>query len=865
MTLGSELFFALFNNLAIFIVLVAIYGISLNKGKHLHSPLYHQIQSGILFGLFAVGSMYARIPVADGVIVDQRNAVIALSGMFGGPITAAIAAIFPAIFRIHLGGAGVLSGVVGVFLAAGSGVLTHYLLNPERSNIRLAAATLLATVGILPGFLIYGPWPRGWELLKEMVLPYGLAIMLGIFLAGILLRREKLRFKAELQIRHDKERFKDFAESASDWFWELDENFRFVFISNKIEAITGHKPESFIGLRLNSPEDFHMVDMEWNGLLERLSKHQLIQDWEFSFHNTTGDYQTFQMNGIPVIDTNGVFVGYRGTTTDITDQKQNEDSLHQALHKSKVANEAKSQFVANMSHEVRTPMNGILGAAQLLAETPLTEEQQDYMKIVRNSCDSLSELVGDVLDLSKLDNDIIEIKETLFDLEQLTVNCLSQVKGKAAEKQLDLAFAYDPTLPRMFKGDPGRLRQCLLNLIGNAVKFTAKGHVIVKVEPAGEWTDGLPLKISVEDTGIGIAKEDFEKIFEEFNQADNSSTRSYGGSGLGLSIVRRLIQLFKGNVYCESEIAVGSRFVTEFTLQQGIASSDNNYPDLKDLKCLLVSENQVQSQSYLLNLKALGLSVIHVPTASALKDQLAAMKSGECPLDLALIDCNFQDGQVFELADQLRNHSALKATQLILLTDTASKHSRQVWRKAGFSGFLDQIHCQSDLAECMLSALPCNALQSVPTRTNSTDEEIKTSALIYDEGLRILVVDDFDFNLDVIRHMLERFNLEVDTANNGKQALFLCSNTDYDLIFLDCKMPIMDGFETVRRIRALEANLDHKRVPIIAYTANALVEDRNQSEEAGMDGLITKPIEKKALVAILNQWLPQSDTLIGPM
>lgn len=859
MSTGSALFFALFNNLAIFIALVALYGFACERFPR-GNRRRRGLAFGVLFGFFAIGCMYARIPVAEGVIVDQRNAVVALSGIFGGPLSALVSALMAGSYRGLLGGEGVFSGIVGVCLAAGSGICAGHWLGSKMTTGRMAGAAFFCALAILPGFLLYRDLRQGWELLQRMALPFGAAIFFGIFLVGLLLIRERRRETSERAREAAAQRLQDLALSASDWFWEMDQAGRLTYLSERFFSFMGDSDNAVLGRFAWEVSGFRgerMEAAEWSRIL---AAGEPFKGLEVSGCNRRGEPFFARISGLPTYNEEGRVSGFRGTATDISAQKHLESSLRESALKAQAATIAKSQFIANMSHEIRTPMNGIVGMAQLLEDTDLDADQEEFLGVIAESAESLMTLLGEILDYTKLDAHMVSLETVPFDFESLCEGCLRLVGARALEKGVEVVFDYAPELPRIVLGDALRWRQIVLNLLGNAVKFTQSGKVVLRVSGTREREESWRLAVEVEDTGMGVPAHLREAIFEEFTQADVSDTRAFGGTGLGLSIVRRLVELMGGTVECSSTVGMGSTFSVRVVV--GVEPFACPPPGgLEGVRVFLFSGSADLQEVFGRAFEHLGASVERGRIMDELLPRLSSEAAAGRGFDFLIIDHGCAGPEGLELATRLGEREELRGVRPILLVDFIAKISTELLVKAGFLGRLGKVTRLETMRRSFLLwrqedwPKGDSKIESQPAfAAESTRRESAFSPQF--EG-SVLVVDDVPSNAQVAQLMLERLGVTVATAEDGQQALFLVSQSQqpFHLILMDCKMPGMDGFETTIRLRQREASSGNPRIPVVAYTANVLVEDQTRCLEAGMDGLMTKPFSRKALQGVLSRWL----------
>ena len=648
--------------------------------------------------------------------------------------------------------------------------------------------------------------------------------------------------------------------SVSDGLCHVDRDWRVRFINPEGERLLGWSSQELMGRSL-----FDLLQLpEGAGNLTELG---MVLASGTPLRSEDGviarrDAETFPASFVlgPMVK-EGEIVGAVLVFRDITARKAEERELFEARNQAEAASRAKSEFLANMSHEIRTPMNGVIGMCELLTGTALDPVQADYAQTIRSSANALLAIINDILDFSKIEAGKYELESFDFDVRQVVEEVAILLADQAQTKGIELICVVHQDVPRYLKGDPGRLRQILTNLVGNAVKFTDAGEVVVRTTMGAHGDDGVTLHFDVRDTGPGIPGDKLERLFQSFSQVDTSSTRRFGGTGLGLAISKRLAELMGGTVGVESRFGEGSTFW--FTARLGPAAHtarpDAPRVELAGRRVLVVDDNETNCKLLRHLLESWGISCTSCGDPLRALGMLLQSVTIADPFDLAIIDMQMPAMDGIDLARVIRADARFTALPIVMLTSLGERGHGERAQDAGIDAFLTKPVRQSHLFECLAAiSNPERAppRDGAPPPERSPAPAERPAAPPPGAAPRVLVAEDHPVNQRVAVAMLSRLGYQADVVGTGEEALGALAQREYAAILMDCQMPEMDGYQATREIRRLPG--PRGRIPIIAMTANAMAGDRELSLAAGMNDHLSKPVRSSELEPTLRRWVRAS-------
>jgi PAS domain S-box-containing protein len=669
------------------------------------------------------------------------------------------------------------------------------------------------------------------------------------------------RKRAQEALHESEEQIRLLMDSTAEAIYGIDQNGIITFANAAVLRLLGYeKGESLLGksahrvMHHSYPDGRPFPAEECQIMNSRLRGIDVHLDGEV-FWRADGTSFSVEYWAYPIRKESEI-VGAVVTFLDITERMRVQAALVEAKQAAEAGSQAKSEFLANMSHEIRTPMNGIIGMTVLALETDLTAEQREYLSLVKSSADSLLHVINDILDFSKIEAGKLELEKIEFEIRDLFRDTLKTMAQRTDNKALEICARISPKVPMTLVGDPTRLRQLVVNLVGNAIKFTEQGNIVLNADLESSKDHEVTLHISVADTGMGIPKEKQKLIFDSFAQVDGSTTRRFGGTGLGLTISRQLVELMGGRIWVESEVGKGStfQFTCNFLKGNKVASDQEEIAGraLPGMNVLVADSNEVNREIFSEMLKNWGMNATRAESGRAALDLLESAQKEGRPFRLAILDTGMPDVDGFEVLQQMQSNPALGCEVIMLVSLKRHVADAERCRTLGVKYSLTKPIGQSELLDTILSAVTQKVAEEQVVSASASELEKPTS-----HPLNILLSEDNAVNQKLAIRLLERAGHHVTLAKTGKEAVSAWENsgeTDFDLLLMDIQMPEMDGMEATAEIRSREKK-SGKHVPILAMTAHAMRGDRERCLANGMDGYISKPIHPVDLFAEMERCL----------
>ena len=724
-----------------------------------------------------------------------------------------------------------------------------------------------------PFYLIVGlaedEYLAAWRNERDRVMLFMVIFVLGSILGSLLIYRSWLRRSVVTEaLAQSAERLALATRAGGVGVWDYDPVHNTLVWDDQMYRLYGVAEDRFVGAYACWHQGLHPDDKaRGDAEIQQALRGEKDFDTEFRVVWPNGEIRNIRAIAVVQRDAAGRALRMIGTNWDVTAVKQAEENLRQSnvelvaatahanemVVRAEMASIAKGEFLANMSHEIRTPMNGIIGMTGLLLDTPLDAQQRRYAEAVRSSGKTLLSLINDILDFSKIEAGKLELERIEFDLTAVLEEFGDMLALRAQDKGLEFICAATPEVPTLLCGDPGRVRQVLINLAGNAIKFTQQGEVVVRACVAEQTDESVVVRFSVCDTGIGIPADKQEMLFDKFTQVDASITRQYGGTGLGLAISKQLAGLLGGEIGVISAPGHGAEFwfTARFgRVHSGTAPSGPRLDDLRGVRMLVVDDNATHREVLTTQLHSWGVRVDEAPDAATALRILRRACDVADPFVTVIVDMQMPGMDGAELGRTIKADATLNPLRLILLTSLGLTGVAQSLAEVGFAACLTKPTHKLDLYRSLLSAPQAVAVEL--SAAPSTSQSAPRSR----EGVRVLLAEDNFINQQVASAILAKLGVSVDIAENGEEVIKALAARPYDLVFMDVQMPGMDGLTATRLLRSPASAVRNRAIPVVAMTANAMQGDREMCLAAGMDDYVSKPVEPAMLDAMLVKWLP---------